>query len=339
MMGKRKFPMNPQTLRFSPPVTHENLSVFFIAAPELIPGTPYLDLQGALQAGKAAVRETGDVNSLLVENLDPEKDLFLQACDLLRGGRQDRTLAVDLILGAKSGQTPVMAFCVESGRWRSRGDESVAHFSGSPRSLHSRRLRTATRLSKDQMEVWKEVSTSQQLLAASLGASVRDPASGSSLELSLDHARLRERAKGFRDALLGAVDAHGEAVGCAFTVNGLPASADLYGNRALFGKLWPKLLDASIHDAVESQGQSAIPSPADAETFRRFFADAEGSTPHLESPNARTRCATRARLEGWLFDTLDLGRGEACLHRNYLPRRDGETPSSFRRRAWGPASE
>lgn len=331
--------MNPQTLRFSSPVTCENLSVFFIAAPELIPGTPYLDLQEAIQAEKAKVHETGQVDTLVVENLDPEKDLFLQACDILRGGRQDRTLAVDLILGANSGRVPVMAFCVESGRWRPRGAESAARFSGSPRSLHSRRLRVATKLAKDQGVVWKQVSTSQQLLASKLGASVHDPSSSSSLELTLDHAKLRERAKGFRDTLLGAAAAHGDALGCACVINGLPASADLYGNRALFRKLWPKLLDASIHEAIESLHEAGAQSPADGETFRRLFLDAEGASPHVEQPNARTRCAARDRKEGWLFDTLDLGRGEACLHRNYLPRQDGDNHVSTRRRAWGPAND
>ena len=63
------------------------------------------------------------MSELLIENLLADKDVFIQAGEILRGGRQDRTLGVDFVVPAMS-KLPVPSFCVESGRWHRRGAES-----------------------------------------------------------------------------------------------------------------------------------------------------------------------------------------------------------------------
>jgi len=55
---------------------------------------------------------------LEIANLSEALDLYVQAGDVVNGGRQDRTLGVDFVLPAKSGRLPVPSFCVASGRWR-----------------------------------------------------------------------------------------------------------------------------------------------------------------------------------------------------------------------------
>ena len=76
----------------------------------------------------AVVHETGSVNELTIENVTLNEDVFVQAGDIVKGGKQDRVLSVDLILAASSDSVPISAFCVEQSRWQARGSESADHF-------------------------------------------------------------------------------------------------------------------------------------------------------------------------------------------------------------------
>ena len=101
------------------PYAHENLTVFLLRGKATkAANKKYLTLAQALKEKKVKVHETGDVNTLAIENLSSE-EVYVQAGDIVKGGRQDRTLGTDLILPRKSGKVPIAAFCVESGRWTS----------------------------------------------------------------------------------------------------------------------------------------------------------------------------------------------------------------------------
>src|SRR5262249_5531978 len=58
---------------------------------------------------------------LVVENLSPDVEVYIQAGDIVKGGRQDRVLSYDLIVPPRSGKVPLAAFCVEAGRRQPRG--------------------------------------------------------------------------------------------------------------------------------------------------------------------------------------------------------------------------
>jgi hypothetical protein len=98
----------------SGPVAHDNLAVYFVhgsAAPGAVP----MSLEEALAKGRLKVGETGSVNVLMVENVGDD-EVFIQAGDIVKGGRQDRVLSVDLLLPPNSGRVLIAAFCVEPGR-------------------------------------------------------------------------------------------------------------------------------------------------------------------------------------------------------------------------------
>jgi hypothetical protein len=96
------------------------------------------------------------------------QDVFVQAGDIVKGGQQDRALALDLIVPPKSGRIPIDAFCVEQGRWSRRGDEAVTAFSASNNVLASKDLKIAANARRSQSEVWANVSKAQEKLAANL---------------------------------------------------------------------------------------------------------------------------------------------------------------------------
>lgn len=156
----------------SGPYHYGNLSVFLIHGEDKNPKRNIITLEKAMEAGTVKVYETGNVNELAIENLSPNQEVYVQAGDIVKGGRQDRTLGVDLTLAPKSGKVPIASFCVESGRWTKRGEESDAHFSGSKAMVASNGLRLAIKEGKDQGQVWNEVSTVQTKLSNNIGVAV-----------------------------------------------------------------------------------------------------------------------------------------------------------------------
>jgi hypothetical protein len=127
--------------RLSGPWTHDNLTVFLIHGEGRIKGKTFLVLQEALAEKKAVVHETGDVNLLHVENVSRDAEVFIQSGDIVKGGKQDRVIALDLVLPPGSGKVPVIAYCVDQARWQQRGKEAVSHFSSATAQLPSKPLK------------------------------------------------------------------------------------------------------------------------------------------------------------------------------------------------------
>ena len=127
----------------SGPIVHDNLAIYFVHG-QATRGAVPVSLEEALANGRVKVRETGTVNELTVENVGND-EIFIQAGDIVKGGRQDRVLSVDLLLPPRSGQLPIAAFCVESGRWSARGQEDSRQFSTAAAAMPSHEAKLAIR--------------------------------------------------------------------------------------------------------------------------------------------------------------------------------------------------
>src|SRR2546421_6738898 len=113
--------------KLSGPYTHGNLTVFLIHGPDRMKGREFLTLAEAMEKKVVVVHETSNVNELAIENTG-STDVYVQSGDIVKGGKQDRTIAMDFIAPAHSGKIPIAAFCVEHGRWQQRGNEDAAEF-------------------------------------------------------------------------------------------------------------------------------------------------------------------------------------------------------------------
>src|SRR5262245_15551222 len=112
--------------RVSGPHVHRDLAIYFIHGSSASGPVP-LTLTEALVKGTVQVTETGVVDELRIENAGDE-EVFVQAGDIVKGGRQDRALVVSLLLPPRSGPVPISSFCVEHGRWTARGGEDPTRF-------------------------------------------------------------------------------------------------------------------------------------------------------------------------------------------------------------------
>ena len=304
--------------RLSGPYTHQNLSVFLVHGADNATGKPFLTLQEAMDRKVVVVHETREVNELAVENLSGTEEVFVQAGDIVKGGQQDRVLAVDLIVPARSGRVPIDAFCVEQGRWSARGAEPAAAFSMSSEMVVTKELKMAARQSGSQAEVWGGVASAQRKLSASTNADVRSGASASSLQLSLENGKVRESADGYVGRLSGTLEGKPDVVGYVFTVNGRASGADVYSSGALFRKLWPRLLKASAVEAVAELPSYDTTAAAPAQSLGDFFADAERGRKTEREVTKRTKVVKREGERGIFCETRDMARGGEWLHRNYL---------------------
>ena len=298
----------------SGPVVHDNLAIYYLHGSATGDPVP-MSLEEALAEGRVKVRETGNVNELTVENVG-DSEVFVQAGDIVKGGRQDRVLSVDLLLPPRSGVVPIAAFCVESGRWTARGQEDARQFSTAAAAMPSHDAKLAMRTymaasappssgagrpyaaepsradtGSSQQKIWATVRATQDRLARSVGAPVVAPASPSSLQLSLESEKLKAAQAAYMTALQnGKVD--DDVVGYVAAINGKISGGDVYASPELFRKMWPKLLAAAVTEAIgHKDAVSAAPPPTDQ--LAAFIKSVE-SAPEIRTcaQQQRERCDT-----------------------------------------------
>lgn len=321
-----------ESFRLSGPYAHLNLQVFLVHGPQRVPGQQYLTLGEAMQRKLVLVHETGNVQQLAIENR-AELPVFIQAGDIVKGGRQDRVLSSDMIVPPHSGKVSLQSFCVESGRWSQRGGEDAGKFASNAAILPSSQLRLAAQHAQNQGAVWSGVAAQQDKLNSSLRQikgdqklDVRATQSASSLQLTLENPELREMAADYSGTLAGLLEGRADVVGMAFAVNGRVSTADVYGRGDLLRALWPKLLDAAVVEAISDYQQPEDPSPLEAATQGVRLSHAvsnlltAGLTGRAEvrNPSDRTRIVVREAEDSLLFESQDRALDDAWVHRSFV---------------------
>lgn len=304
--------------RISEPITYKNLSIYLIHGKNASTNSNILTLQEAMERKILFVYETEDVNSLSVENVSSEFDVFIQSGDIVKGGKQDRVLAVSILIPARSGKIFIDAFCVESGRWRNRGDEDVSKFSSSNERIVSNGLKIAANGTRSQDEVWKNVEIAQDKLTANVGGQVKSTKSESSLQLSLENKKVAASIDEYIKNLSTAINGKSDVIGYAFAINGKLNSADVYVSHALFKKLWAKMLKASATEAVSEYNSKApatiAPKPA---TVTMFMTESEKGKAEEKNVTTRAKVITRANKETVAFEARD-AKADVVIHRSYM---------------------
>ena len=307
-----------QNYKISGPYTYENLSIYLVHGKDTIDGKKFLTLQEAMEKKVVIVHETKDVNELAIENVSLDQEVYVQSGDIVKGGQQDRVLAVDLIVPPRSGKIPIAAFCVESGRWSKRGGEADAKFDSSNDRIATRELKVAANGAKSQGEVWAKVTEVQEKLSRNAQVTVNSTASSSSLQLSLENGRVKEMTDSYIRKLSGIIDGQWDVIGYAFAINGKVNSADVYGSSALFRKLWPKLLKASAVEAVADLQRGQKFETVKSASVEDFLVAADDGKASENEVTDRIKMVTRETDKDIVIETRDQKQKEALLHRSYV---------------------
>jgi hypothetical protein len=303
--------------RISAPVSYKNLSVFLIHGKDTIKHKNILTLQEAMEQGVFTVYETSDVNELMVENKSSQYEVFIQSGDIVKGGKQDRVLSITIIIPAKSGKISIEAFCVESGRWQSRGKEDVGKFSSSNERIVSKDLKIAANQTRSQGEVWKKVAEAQDKLSQNVGGRVNDEKSATSLQLTLENKKVAATADEFVNKLSGIVDGKDDVIGYAFVVNGKINSADIYASNFLFKKLWLKLLKATAIEAVAEMQTDKPTKLVKIDEIKQFMSESDEGEKQERAVNNRNKAVTRTTKENVVFESRD-EKNNVVLHKSYV---------------------
>ncbi|HUG93855.1 MAG TPA: DUF6569 family protein [Planctomycetaceae bacterium] len=236
------------------------------------------------------------VNRLMVVNRSG-KPLYLMPGEVIVGGRQDRTIAEEMILASTGKPTPIDVFCVEHGRWSGRDEGEAAEILAAvaePRNgasaseyettlslvvrqansgkfvasagVLSKASRLATQASRDQVEVWDAVAQSN----AAAGVS---PDSGAFTANYVD-PRNRQRLEAYLEQLQGRAAGEPNVVGVVVAINGKVEAVDVFESTPLFRKLWPKLLKSSALDASVAADASRPDRRASTAAAADFLAKA-----------------------------------------------------------------
>lgn len=254
---------------FSGPYTHANLTIFLIHGEDTIEGDEFLTLEQSLSDGTLVITETSSVNELTIEN-HSSRPVFLQAGEIIRGGKQDRMLRFDIIIRGNSGPKPLAVFCVEQGRWSARAGESVAGFSSSTNMAGNIDLKLANSRDGNQSAVWTNVAAGQRSLGGAIGGSVQSELSPTSMALTLETEDVELAVAAYCEALASSVEGKDNVIGYAVVINGQIESVDSYGSAALFNQLWSKLLRSSAAAALaesEQEFEDVVVAADDVQDF------------------------------------------------------------------------
>ncbi len=214
-----------------------------------------MTLSEAMESKMVTVHETGEVNQLTIENKSQDHYVFIHSGDVVKGGKQDRTLANSMLLPPNTKPTPIQSFCVEQSRWAKRGNEKLDAFSGNGFCLSSKELKYAARSAKSQQAVWSNVQLAQIKLSSNVykGSSktVNSAASATSYQLTMENKDLVKMTAAYKKALSEKLPKdRDDVIGYAFVVNGEYNSADIYCSNSLFEKVWDIRFNGMVTEAI-----------------------------------------------------------------------------------------
>ena len=302
----------------SGPFTSGNLAIYLIHGSDVNTAS-FITLEEGLAKKKVIIEETGNVSQLRIRNAGDEV-VFIQSGDIVKGGKQDRTLQHDMILNSNSGFVPINSFCVESGRWCKRGREDDSRFAQSNQYLSSKGLRMSAKMGS-QGEVWSEVGKLQCRSAVNAGVPLRamqDAASVSSLQLTLDSDKIKECTDRYVDDLLQVVNEKTDVLGFAFAINGQMNSIDVYSCNSLLKKMGSKLIRAAAVEAFAEQKEGQALAPPTISEVIASMQDLADSKADVVTVNGKAKILKQESEKNVLFETRNMMNGGQWLHRNYM---------------------
>ena len=299
------------------PYSHKNLSIFLIHGKNKVDADNIITLDEAIERKAIIIHETGDVEELSVENKG-DVHVFIQAGDIIKGGKQDRILRSDLVVKPKSGKIPVASFCVEQGRWSQRGNENHRQFNSSKKAAVSKKLKLATKQAQLQGDVWGEVAVMQKKLGSRLGESVKSKESSSSLQLTLENKELEKKSEEYIRALQNITRGKQDVIGFAFAINGVMNSTDIYGHAVLFKKLWNKMLESCAVEAISEYDEKKQIEKLTPEMVVTWLKESEKAKKEEERVMNDLTLQVKESDENVQFETYDKEYKDGYIHKNVI---------------------
>ncbi len=195
--------------------------------------------------------DTDAVNSLTIQNKSQDT-VYLMAGDVIKGGKQDRLIAQDMIVPPRT-LTDISVFCVEPNRWSYEGnpdetseqqaaqDKKIFAFTGYY-NVASNEIRKTAKQTKDQKAVWAKVGEWTEANNAK-----SESGSYTNLEQSEDYTSKRNE---YLKVFLNDFKNTNNTIGVIAVSGDKVLGADIFNHPDLFDKQLPGLLHSYITDAI-----------------------------------------------------------------------------------------
>jgi hypothetical protein len=296
------------------PTSYRGLTVFPLVMRRPAGGRDIRTLDEALNRDWIVIHEKdrATVSELRVRN-DSGHRIFLMSGEIITGGKQNRIVREDVLLGPRSRFVSVPVYCGEKERWT----ESTGSFS-SPRTMADLSLRQMSSKSESQEGIWREIEG--RMDAAKVQSRTRNYQQ--IFEDKEVNRRLSDYVSEFRRCC------GGRTVGVVVMSGWRIVGCDLFSDPRLLSALWDKICRSYALDPI------LRPAPY-REQFRRHDGRAEDVRRFLDriqhsgfsgagTPGEGSRLVVRGAAEG---DAL-LWRDEV-VHAALFP---GHTVRPMRRR-------
>jgi hypothetical protein len=299
------------------PLTHQDLAVFLLCSNRQ-DDRDFLTLDEGLKEGlvKITEQEHERVGALWIEN-QSDRSLYLQEGERLIGGKQDRTIISSLVIPPQSGKMAVPTFCVERSRWVEGNKGREFGFSVNP-ALAPKGVRGAAKVEGSQDRVWGCVAAQKD----SAHTKLQCPNTNSSVNEMLDAPQVQAITEEYAGALERALDRaeHRDAVGMAIVFNGQIEEVNIYPNRALFRKLYPRLIRAYALQAAllkdQAKATESVTGAAvvdflqarDAKSEKKNTLDVHNDVQVSELGDNRFQCTTRYNGESIHWQVMKKNR-------------------------------
>jgi hypothetical protein len=272
--NEKNLKLDPAATAQSGKFTFKNLSLYPIKANDEFrsahkPLGNYLTLQQALEQKKIVVSEridststpsnriqqrngnlpnrvqssnlssNGEVNKLFIENISSDTIMILSG-EVVKGGKQDRMIAQDILLVPKSGKLDVSVFCVEHGRWSTQqGYQFNGYY-----TISSSKVRKAANVSKNQSEVWDKVAETTQKNKA-------DTKTGTLTALQSSEEYTKELEQ-YKAHYLENLKSDGSIIGVVAISGDSILGCDMFASHELFSKYANDLVSSYASEAISS---------------------------------------------------------------------------------------
>jgi hypothetical protein len=305
-------------------VTFQNLTIIPVRSPELGETVDITTLDEMIESGKVLIKEvsrSGQVNALALQNTS-DQYIFIMAGEILSGAKQDRILQQDVLLPPNSNRTVVPAFCVEQGRWQYKSANFSSKGLNAPIAV-----RQSAKVSKEQSSVWREVRGINQSMDAQTPTDT--------LQATFQSAKMKQARQKYWGHFAQIPDKYKGVNGVVVLVNGRVMVADLFSKQSIFRRLWNKLLDSYVAEAIGRKG-AMVPSTftsvdqflTNARTAKRKFTDSPGAGKQVSMTSKMVKGSGLVfkdkPLHIDIFPVVKTDRlpPHKRLRRNYLQRRE-----------------
>jgi hypothetical protein len=252
--------------------------------------------------------DAGAVNTLTVQNKSTDI-VYLMAGDVVQGGKQDRILAIDLIVPPRT-ITDIPVFCVEPNRWhyvdpndedtpdlaiiddrQAQQNKKIFAFTGYY-NVASNDLRKTMKQTNDQQAVWNKVGD-----LTSINHAESQTGTYANLENSVPYTKERNEYLAF---FSDKFKHRNDVVGMIVVSGGKILGTDIFTHPDLFKKQYDVLIHSYITEAI-TNGKKVVISE---ETIKRYSNNLVQKFDQIEDHKSEDEAAFR--YNGQLIHFTDL---------------------------------